>query len=378
MKEYLEKAGEAVDGEEVPPAPTVRKQKVKKAPKQAAKAAGSKPRRSKEPPGPGGERELLRGKLRNLRQQVTGVAKRAGPLEVIDFINPGEDVEDESESFSLEEETSFEHRRENGGEGYRPRHHQWGRGPHKEEEAEGEKKAREGYSEEGPCRPAAGASRACLVSGTREREEKRRKKKREEGSSGVKALVKLLKGESGERRKKDVGVKKEKKEKTTRKAKEKRRRKKTGHGGGSDPSSSEETEGSYRTSQSGEEDDESSSAEMLGPLQKRSARKPGAMLKMLVDHARAVMDQSALVSTGDAGVTTGVKLASYFSLMIRPYHSSTSRDMKELHHLSVCLDQLRGGDLGGLGDSLASRFLAVHTVVNDGTWRSAQYLEMNR
>ena len=191
-------------------------------------------------------------------------------------------------------------------------------------------------------------------------------------------MVKLLKGESGERRKKDVGVKKEKKEKTTRKAKEKRRRKKTGHGGGSDPSSSEETEGSYRTSQSGEEDDESSSAEMLGPLQKRSARKPGAMLKMLVDHARAVMDQSALVSTGDAGVTTGVKLASYFSLMIRPYHSSTSRDMKELHHLSVCLDQLRGGDLGGLGDSLASRFLAVHTVVNDGTWRSAQYLEMNR
>ena len=26
---------------------------------------------------------------------------------------------------------------------------------------------------------------------------------------------------------------------------------------------------------------------------------------------------------------------------------------------------------------MASRFLAIHTAVNDGTWRSAQYLEMN-
>ena len=44
--------------------------------------------------------------------------------------------------------------------------------------------------------------------------------------------------------------------------------------------------------------------------------------------------------------------------------------------LAICLDELRGGDLGKLGDSLASRFLAIHTAVNEGNWRSAQYLEL--
>ena len=45
--------------------------------------------------------------------------------------------------------------------------------------------------------------------------------------------------------------------------------------------------------------------------------------------------------------------------------------------LAVCLDELRGGELGRLGDSLASRFLAIHTAGNEGSWRSAQYLDLN-
>ncbi|CAL1140246.1 unnamed protein product [Cladocopium goreaui] len=135
--------------------------------------------------------------------------------------------------------------------------------------------------------------------------------------------------------------------------------------------------GSKRSGDSsyGEEEESSSSSEMLAPLQKRSSRQPGAVLRMLVEHAKASLDQSALVETTKSGnVTEGVKMASYFNLLVRPYHSATSRDM---HHLAVCLDELRAGELGKLGDSLASRYLAIHTAVNEGTWRSAQYLELH-
>lgn len=76
-------------------------------------------------------------------------------------------------------------------------------------------------------------------------------------------------------------------------------------------------------------------------------------------------------------ITRGVKLSSYFSLMLRPYYSTSSRDMKELFHLANCVDQLRSGQLGLLGDSLASRFLAIHCAMVEGTWKSAQYLELN-
>eukprot|EP00435_Cladocopium_sp_Y103_P061624 s1948_g23.t1 len=70
-------------------------------------------------------------------------------------------------------------------------------------------------------------------------------------------------------------------------------------------------------------------------------------------------------------------MTSYFNLLVRPYHPAASRDMKELNHLSICLDELRAGELGKLGDSLASRFLALHTAVNEGNWRAAQYLEIH-
>ena len=51
--------------------------------------------------------------------------------------------------------------------------------------------------------------------------------------------------------------------------------------------------------------------------------------------------------------------------------------MKELNLLAICLDELRAGELGKLGDSVASRFLDIHTAVNEGNWKSAQYLELH-
>jgi len=91
-------------------------------------------------------------------------------------------------------------------------------------------------------------------------------------------------------------------------------------------------------------------------LQKRSSKKPGAVLKMLVDHAKTTLDQSSVVETEkDQQVTGGIKISTYFNLLVRPYHSPASRVMKEMNHVAVCLDELRSGQLGRLGDSLSSR-----------------------
>lgn len=134
-----------------------------------------------------------------------------------------------------------------------------------------------------------------------------------------------------------------------------RKRKRIGHGGGDSPSSSD-SDGSRRSSPDREES-ESSSTELLAPLQKRSSKKPGAVLKMLVHHAKTTLDQSSVVGTEkDQQVTGGIKISTYFNLLVRPYHSPASKDIKEMNHLAVCLDELRSGQLGRLGDSLSSRF----------------------
>lgn len=183
------------------------------------------------------------------------------------------------------------------------------------------------------------------------RSDERRKKEKKHKSSGskrVKELVEL------------IGGKKKKKGRKTK-------------GSSPDPSSSDST-----SRDEADEESASSESEMLAPLQKKSLKKPGTVLRMLTRHARQTLDQSSVVDVGDAHqVTGGVKMATYFNLMIRPYHPTTSRDMKELHYLSICMDELRSGKLGALGDSLASRFLAVHSAVNEGGWKTAQHLELH-
>ena len=195
------------------------------------------------------------------------------------------------------------------------------------------------------------------------KEAKGKKEKRSQKSSGsgqVKALLKALTG--GKEKSKGKGS-----------SASRKRKAKPGDGDGGGSSSEDSSR------ESGDEDDgSSSSSELLAPLQKKSSRKPGAVLKLLVQHAKHMMDQTAIVeSQQDQDVTGGIKMTSYFNLLIRPYHPSSSRDMKELNHLSICLDELRAGDLGKLGDSLASRFLALHTAVNEGNWRAAQFLELH-
>ncbi len=148
-----------------------------------------------------------------------------------------------------------------------------------------------------------------------EEKKKKEKKSKSSGSKGVKELVRLLGGKKKKQRKDEDSP---------------------------DPSGSDSSE--YDES---EEDSSSSDSQMLAPLQKKSLKQPGAVLKMLTRHARQTLDQTAVLEVGDSEeITGGVKMATYFSLLIRPYHPATSRDMKELHYLSICIDELRLGNWG--------------------------------
>ncbi len=195
--------------------------------------------------------------------------------------------------------------------------------------------------------------RTSLLAVAEQREEESRKKRasiqRKKGksrSSGAKALVDLLTG--------------------------KRKKGKT-RGGGSSPSSS-------GSSEDGDTEDEESSSEseVTAPLKKRSLKHPGSILKMLVSHAREALDQSAVVEM-DSGsaVTGGMKMATYFNLLVRPNFNQGSRDLKEMHLLAICIDQLRSGQLKPLADSLSARFVALHCAAVEGSWTAAKHLELH-
>eukprot|EP00435_Cladocopium_sp_Y103_P056561 s1780_g19.t1 len=306
----------------------------------------------------------LRDKLSSLRKQLTG-RKNTGPEQVVEVLD-SEDSQYSEDEASEERSEEEESRREKGEEGPVT---MLAIGDVKKEKTEEPARMKQKKKKKVKKRPKDAASQLLAQAAQRgvmrQKEEKSKKKEKEKrsGLGRAKELVSLLLG------------RREKKEKK-KKGSEKRKRKK-GQGGSSGGDSS--PPGSSGGETDAEEGATSSdSSEMLAPLQKRSARQPGAVLKMLVQHARTALDQSSLVETNrSSDVTDGVKMATYFNLLIRPYHSMASRDMKEMNQLAVCLDELRSGDLGKLGDSLASRFLAIHTAVNEGSWRSAQFLELH-
>ena len=158
------------------------------------------------------------------------------------------------------------------------------------------------------------------------------------------------------------------------KKKEKKKRKKVIQKDGAILSFSASSEES-----SGEETQpESSLEEVEAPLRKRARDHPGAVLSMLVKHAKDQMDQSALVDTSEStGLTTGVKIQSYFNLFIKNQYPGYLRELRELHHLSNALDLLRAGSVAQLGDMLSGRFMAIHQSMVDGGWATARHLEIN-
>ena len=309
---------------------------------------GPRKRKPKEEKHAGGEPAGLREKLNKLRQKIMGQDAH-GVIEVESESEEDEDQEDGSleemerglkTGSGLNPLTTVLALRDQEGAGD-------SRGGMVKKERVKKRVKRVKKEEKLKSRPSSALLAAAEQEEERKRLEKRKKRsKKRKGGKEVRALVELLKG-----------------------GKKKRKTGKDPSSSGGSSSSSEDN------SDAGEESD---SSEMLAPLQKRSSRRPGTVLRMLVKHARTTLDQSSAVDVDQKGdLTSGIRMATYFNLMIRPYHSAASRDMKELHYLSIAMDELRQGFLGKLGDSLASRFLAVHAAVNEGTWKSAQYLELH-
>ena len=102
------------------------------------------------------------------------------------------------------------------------------------------------------------------------------------------------------------------------------------------------------------------------------------MLALLVEHARQQQDQTSKVSVHQTATnpTRGVKLSSYFSIVVRPQLGQVTGPGREMHLLANGIDLLRQGELDVLGDLLASRFMSVHQALLDGGWNTARHMEL--
>ena len=178
---------------------------------------------------------------------------------------------------------------------------------------------------------------------------------------------------------KALGVGKVKKEKKGKKRKSKKEDKKKRKKSGGDPSSSGDSSNSGESSGGSSMDQDSgSSEEYENPMRKKSRDRFGAVLEMLVQHAKEQLEQSSTVSIpqGKARVDQGVKLLSYFQILLRPQLGPVTGPVRELFLIASVLDQLRSGNLSAVGDGLAARFFALHQSIIDGNWSAAKYLEI--
>eukprot|EP00435_Cladocopium_sp_Y103_P051085 s2152_g15.t1 len=226
------------------------------------------------------------------------------------------------------------------------------------------------------------AAQTALAKQEKARKEKKKHQSKNPGLQLARILTKMTKG-SGDPPKKGREESDGEESSKEKKKKKKKKRKRGYHGG--DPSSPGDSSGSG-SSEGGSSDilgDEGSSSSegkrLEAPLKRKSKQRPGSVLTMLLDHARSKLDQSAKVTVEAAensSITQGVKMSSYFSIIVRPQVGNAMAQARELHHLSQVIDLLRQGDLDVLGDVLASRFISLHQSVIDGSWATARHLEM--
>jgi hypothetical protein len=108
-------------------------------------------------------------------------------------------------------------------------------------------------------------------------------------------------------------------------------------------------------------------------------QKPGSVLKLLVDHAKEKLDQTSKIAVSrrdEDDMTQGVRITTYFAIVVKGQLNQSSPQLRELHMLAHALDLLRGGELDSLGDLMASRFISLHQAGLDGNWHAARHLEM--
>lgn len=132
-----------------------------------------------------------------------------------------------------------------------------------------------------------------------------------------------------------------------------------------------------RDSRSGSSEESSSSSSLLPPLQKKAARHPGSVLKMLLESVGEALADAA-VREGDTSplLDRTSKMMSYFQIVAKPQLPGKVRDLRELETLGRCIDLLAQGALPELGDALAGRFLAVESAGLTNNWQDAQHLEV--
>ena len=117
----------------------------------------------------------------------------------------------------------------------------------------------------------------------------------------------------------------------------------------------------------------------LPPLQKKAQKRPGSVLKFLVNHITEALAQAAVEEAGSSGGALGgstTKAMSYFQILLRPQIASKTRDVRELETLARSLDLLREGRVDELGDLISGRFIALENAALTGSWASAQWLEV--
>ena len=204
-------------------------------------------------------------------------------------------------------------------------------------------------------------------------ERKKQNKEKDKENPG-KALVRILTN--------FAKGKKDKKDRDKKSKKSKKKKKQKGDPPPTDPSGSNGGSGtsSYNESSDGaSEEKESSSSELEAPVRKKAKKNAGSILQKLVEHAQQQLDQTSKVATpndGSSALTSGVKISSYFAIVVRPQIPNAMNTLREMHHLGHCVDHLRNGELDALGDALASRFIALHQSALDGSWIAAKQMEM--
>ena len=124
--------------------------------------------------------------------------------------------------------------------------------------------------------------------------------------------------------------------------------------------------------------DEDSELSFEAPLRRKALREPGSVMDMLVKNAQDQLDRGALLENEGStpGITSGIKISTFFALLIRPFYPNNSPLMRELYALGQTIDLLRSGRLPETPDALASRFIAVHTALAEGSWATAAQLEL--
>eukprot|EP00435_Cladocopium_sp_Y103_P035369 s2720_g9.t1 len=221
---------------------------------------------------------------------------------------------------------------------------------------------------------ASSALLAQAVQTSAEALETRRKKKKSSSKDKVlKALTTLIQDKKGRKR--------HKRDRDRRRSRSRGRKKVKPDPDGEGPSDSSGYSSDYSSGDSkdrGDRSDADSELSFEAPLRRRAMRDPGSVMDMLVRHAQQQLDQGALLEAEGAqpSVTSGVKISTYFALLIRPYHAAGSPLLRELYSLAQAIDLLRMGRLPETADALASRFIAVHTALSEGNWTTAAQLEL--